>query len=259
MADIGTCSVCGAQATSPRHRRCADHPFDRSQAFGRTRHSDSEQPADADPTPAAGSDSPYAEPPKKPEKPRGFAAWFGSKKPEPGSGPERRPKAPPGPRRSTAELLASGYGGIGMALTKTGADVPVGRALIAQAPVAGEILDDAIRGTAVDKLLQPIVRVQDRWEAVWALFSVPVLVGALERKPEAAPVLMPMLRSSVESYIIAMAPAVKKQQQRAERVRKTIAEAWPDMPADADPVSTIIDSFFVGVEAADEEDATVAV
>jgi hypothetical protein len=153
-------------------------------------------------------------------------------------------------RESLTDLLGLGWGGIGTALAR-GPDIPVGRAMQAQSPVAGEILDQAIKGTVVDKLLQPIARKADSAQALFGLLGVPILVGALERRPELAPTLGPLLYSAVETWVVEMAPIMRKRQARADKVRKTLQDAFPDLPEGVDPVAQMIEAFFAPPENAD--------
>lgn len=52
--------------------------------------------------------------------------------------------------------------------------------LAMQAPVAGLVLEDQVRGTVVDRALQPLARGQARLEGAAALFVLPMAVAALE-------------------------------------------------------------------------------
>jgi hypothetical protein len=146
-------------------------------------------------------------------------------------------------REPLADLLGLAWGGMGTALVR-GPDVPVGRAMQAQSPVAGEILDNAIKGTVIDKALQPLARKADQAQALFGLLGVPLLVGAIERYPAMAPAFGPLLYSAVETWVVEMAPIMRKRQQRAEKVKKTVAEAFPDLPDGVDPVAMLIDAFF---------------
>jgi len=56
---------------------------------------------------------------------------------------------------------------------------PLYRTLAIQAPVAGDLLDDAVRGTVVDTFLQPFARLGGNARAVNALLGPPVLVTML--------------------------------------------------------------------------------
>jgi hypothetical protein len=56
---------------------------------------------------------------------------------------------------------------------------PLHRTLAYQAPVAGLLLEDEVRGTVVDRALQPLARLQQHGDTVVALAGPPVLVTAI--------------------------------------------------------------------------------
>lgn len=60
-------------------------------------------------------------------------------------------------------------------------DPPVSRCLAMSSPVAGVLLEDAVKGTIVDRGLQPLARMEERGKKVAALVMPPVLVAGLER------------------------------------------------------------------------------
>jgi hypothetical protein len=56
---------------------------------------------------------------------------------------------------------------------------PLYRTLAIQAPVAGILLEDSVKGTVVDTVLQPFARLAGQGRAASALFGPPVIVTAL--------------------------------------------------------------------------------
>lgn len=56
---------------------------------------------------------------------------------------------------------------------------PLNRTLRIQAPVAGMILEDAVKGTVADRVLQPLARIGAQGKVISALAGPPVLVTAL--------------------------------------------------------------------------------
>lgn len=91
----------------------------------------------------------------------------------------RRSRADQGkkrPRISTEDILGS--------LWRAGAKLatplpPLQRTLRIQAPVAGMILDDAVKNTVADTVLQPLARLGGQAKVISALVGPPVLVTAL--------------------------------------------------------------------------------
>lgn len=80
-------------------------------------------------------------------------------------------------------------------------NLPVARVLDMQTPIAGMILEDKIRGTLVDRILQPVARLNEGGEAAFALIGPPMLVGLLSYKPELMPTIRPMLREALVKWI----------------------------------------------------------
>jgi len=54
------------------------------------------------------------------------------------------------------------------------------RLLKIQAPIAGVLLEDTVKGTVVDRWMQPLARTSKNAEAIAVLVGPPVLVGAIE-------------------------------------------------------------------------------
>ena len=166
--------------------------------------------------------------------------------------PPRRIRAV-GPRRSTETLFSGLYGMVGTALVHTGTDIPVGRVLTFQSPIAGARIDEIIAYTWLDKIIQPLVAYEDKAKGLGSLFLLPLMVGAYERQPSLAgfPVFEQILRGVVESALMEMAPVLKKQAADRKKAARTVAdltalgaELGLDGEAMKDPVGAIIGGFF---------------
>ncbi len=181
------------------------------------------EPPDDGPADSTGDDSPYVEErvPGSTEKPKATKRWPWQR--------DRPVKAKVVKKRvSTAGLAEMLWGETGRGLIRH--DPPVGRVLVMQAPFVGDIVDEAVKGTIADKLLQPIARTYETAEGLSAIVGVPLLVGMLERHPERAPVLMPMLRASIAPMLVQMAKgALKAEKRRQETVEamESVAEFLP--------------------------------
>jgi hypothetical protein len=116
-----------------------------------------------------------------------------------------------------------------MALARSPQALPVARILDLQAPVAGIIVDDMARGTIADKILQPLARMGEKGEKLFALAGPPMLVGMMTAQPQLFPVLKPMLKMSMMSWMQISKPAMEKVQKRME----TFAEDFGDIDLDA--------------------------
>ena len=134
---------------------------------------------------------------------------------------KRKTKPEPGrrafPRVSAASLLGFAYSGIGYLAARDQRGVPVARSMDLMAPVAGEVLDDVIKGTFVDHLLQPVVRNSDKAEKIAALTGFPLLVSLVTARPELYPVVRSAMRMSIVLALEVSEQPMKKLQRKAEQ------------------------------------------
>jgi hypothetical protein len=101
---------------------------------------------------------------------------------------------------------------------------PMARVLHMQAPIAGLVLEDEIKGTVVDKVLQPIARTEKKGEVVFGLAGPPVLVGILTAKPHLAPVLIPALRESLATWLDISEGKTEIIEERAKKFQEKYGE-----------------------------------
>ena len=149
----------------------------------------------------------------QPPKKKGLFSWGDPDKPR----TDRK-------RVSTAKIISGVWGGMG-ALLRNPQLAPVARTLQVQAPVAGEIADDMIKGTPVDKLLQPLARVGEKGEEVFALVGPPAIAMAICAQPDLYPMLEPVMVEALKSWVVIAGPRIKKAQQKEA---KLIAELGED-------------------------------
>lgn len=112
------------------------------------------------------------------------------------------------------KLIALAWRGLAQAAAPI--NLPVARVLDMQAPVAGLILEDTIKGTIVDRILQPLARAEQGGEAAFALIGPPLLVGVMTSKPEMAPMLVPMLKESLRRWIDIAGPKLEEIEKKDE-------------------------------------------
>lgn len=162
---------------------------------------------------------------------------------------EKRPKAPRGQlgrRMSAADTIGDVWAGVGSLAIRSG-HLPLGRYMQFSSAVSGELLDEAVKGSFVDKaVLQPIVKGRGRFDALGAVFGPPALIIAIERDPSKADVLLPLLKSSIRNALPMMVPAIKKVQEKEKKAAQAAAELFPDLPEGQDPVDNIIAMMFDG-------------
>lgn len=194
----------------------------------RARARAAKQSAGATPPPAAGGDPLPGLDDADPQAPVEVVPGLGSLPPAdaPARGwrdrlwqrPQREP-AKRGPRRkreSTAELLGMIWAGAGWGAVKLG-DEPVGRAMQFQAAAAGPILERATADTPLDLLLQPLARNAEAWKDAGALLALPVFVAIMERSPELAIALEPLVRDLILTNAAAIVPVLERRQADEEK------------------------------------------
>jgi hypothetical protein len=120
-------------------------------------------------------------------------------------------------------------------------DLPVARVLDMQAPVAGMLLEPIIKETILDTVLQPIARLEEGGEAVFALAGPPLLVGMLYRHPEMHAVLVPALEEAFTVWIEVAGPRVQEAKEKRAR--------WEE--GTGQQVQAMMQMVFAGIEGFD--------
>lgn len=212
-----------------------------AEAFLITPESPSEAPPPPAPPVAERKPTPVAEPRK---------GIFQRKPPVEGKplgkpGPKQPRK--PLPRVSTETLIGGAYSVAGSIVGRREQMVPVSRVMMFQSPTVGVIGDEAIKGTWVDRVLQPLARAGEKGEIVAAIVGPPAIVGFCTAYPEMFPVCQPVLKMLLASYLQLSEPAMAKIQKRMERMESNLGGADLDemiasifagtVPGDAVPSS----------------------
>ena len=117
-----------------------------------------------------------------------------------------KPKAKARPRVSTAELIGSAWR---IAAKIAQPLPPMYRTLRLQSVIAGPLLDDAVKGTIADTLLQPIARLTRAGETVSALLAPNLAIGAMawhlqQTKGEPNPVVLQMCQEMLRHGLMTM-------------------------------------------------------
>lgn len=151
-------------------------------------------------------------------------------------------------RVSAADTIADVWQGAGSLATRNPKHVPLGRFLQWQAPVAGEMLDDAVKGSLMDKLvLQRVVKARGRLDLASAVLAPPILIYLLENNPSLLPTIGPLLESSIRNSLPLMVPAIKKMKAKAAAADEAARELFADddtFDPNQDPVQQIIAMLF---------------
>lgn len=179
--------------------------------------------------------------PREPER-RGWRSWFGLP-PKRDRAPSSSPSSRKVRREDSSEFWGGGYSLVGTALERLQVDPPLGRLLQFQSIGAGEILNTLTADTALDSMVQPLVRNAEAARGLGALVGLPLLIFMYERLPEEArPALEKWMLEAVKAQAIAMVPAVKKKRARDREFEKAIAELAEE---------GLIDPELAGVQSAD--------
>lgn len=187
-------------------------------------------------------------------KPKGLRGLFNKREKPETDEPARptketRPGKPArlGRRVSTADTIEDLLGAAGAVAMRTGKHYPLGRYLQFSAGVSAEMLDDAVNGTIVDKMVfQPIAKGRGRFDSLAAVLGPPALILAIENNPERAPMLLPVLKSSIRNSLPMMAKAIKKVQAKEKAMAEAAAELFPDLAEGEDPADAILAMIFDG-------------
>lgn len=122
--------------------------------------------------------------------------------------------------RSSVEGLISSVWSLG-ARVATALPMPnswaVANMLAIQSPVAGKILEPIVKDTVVDAVLQPFARVAHGGQVAFALLGPPVLVGIAAAKPDSQPIIEPLLREALKTWLeVAGEKLVEKAEEEME-------------------------------------------
>ena len=162
--------------------------------------------------------------------------------------PEPKAKA----RKPAGENLSLLVSGGAQFAAKSGY-IPLANALMFEAPAAGQAIDLAIAGTFVDrKIVQPLVGGAEKWEALGAVITLPVMVHLISVYPGLQSAFEPQLRRAAEEILILSVPTIRKKVERDRKVVDALAELGhldPAIANDPDPIGSIIGGFFGPTEA----------
>lgn len=227
-----------------------------------------------DPEPDTGETRPFAPPASQPgHTATTTTSSSGAGETRPKAGKRRMPWAPKdppaggkpkaAPKRVPLETWAARLWK-GLAYVAGAGNTPTSRCLNMQAPVAGIVIDDMVKGTVVDKIAQPIARLGEGGKNVFALVGLPLLVATTERQPQLYPYTRPLMAEAATEWILVAGPAMRKAKARAEVVAKELAEFEFDddavegmfsHPASNPAIEKMLDAIFLPMFGVDRETA----
>lgn len=156
----------------------------------------------------------------------------------------RRPAAArPRPRRRVTLETLGGlvWTGAAQLCAKQGKFLPVANIMAFQAPVAGLVLEDALKNTMADAVLQPVARLVESGSTVGSLVGPPALVAVVCVRPELYPVARPLLAAAIKEWIITAGPKLRQLRQREEKFTAEMAElTGEDMTIDIDEMIDMV-------------------
>jgi hypothetical protein len=162
---------------------------------------------------------------------------------------ERRPAAPKR-RASTAGFWGDLVGPVSAVSARAGY-VPMARAMEWSSPVVGEIIEDATKGTLVDRGIQPFVRNSEKWSELFDLLGFWGAIGMAQRNPAQAPVALDFARKRLVNLLPRIAANIKKERAKERQavdalieLMPDIRELFPEMGPNDDPVALLIQSLF---------------
>jgi hypothetical protein len=79
------------------------------------------------------------------------------------------------------------------------------------------ILEDTLKGSVADRILQPIARSGETAKELGSLIGVPMLVTLLTVKPQSAEMVLPMLKSMMREWAIIAGPKIKARERREKK------------------------------------------
>ena len=182
------------------------------------------------------------------EKKSGFLSrLWAPKEPKPPKPPKPPREVKPGTRRGRVSVATLAGVPIDFAAELAPAvGLPAtGKMLAIEAPWAGYVIDEAVAGTVIDRLAQPLAKAQDRFAAVGSVIGPPLIVAQMERNPDRIPVLAVMLKRSLKMSAPWIAKGIKKMREEEAKLAEVLAELYPTAP----PGTTALDQMVADIVA----------
>lgn len=141
-------------------------------------------------------------------------------------GPRRAASKRP---RTSVESLISTVWGIGARVVGQLGAFPVANVLTLQSPVAGKILEDTVKNSAVDAILQPFARLAQGSQVGLALLGPPILVAIATAQPESQPIVEPLLREALRAWLVVAGPKMIEKAEEEKAYQEEFGQTIDDM------------------------------
>lgn len=141
-------------------------------------------------------------------------------------------------RRFSLENIGTlAWAGLARAVTAAGEQyLPVSKMMTFQAPVMGMMIEDGLKGTVADKVLQPVARMMESGTELGAAFGLPAAAALVCRRPDLYPVVRPMMAGMMKSYIIYAGPKLRQMRAREEKFAEEMSRFSEDFGMTIDDI-----------------------
>jgi len=263
MADRYPCDECDRDFGMPAHLASHKKTHRRAEAGSSAAAPSGETGPPPSPDGAGGAYADAGNRPTEPKapKPKGLAAklFGGGSDGDAASSPggtgrptERRP-AVPKRRVSTAEFWGEALGPAASLAARNGY-VPMARAMVWSAPVAGDIIEDVTKGTFIDKGAQVLCRQSERWESLFDLIGFWGAIGMAQANPAQAPAAMGFARKRFVKLLPRIAKKIRDERKKEQEAVDAMMDLMPDLrdlfpdvdltDPGVDPIMLLLDSLF---------------
>lgn len=141
---------------------------------------------------------------------------------------ERRPVASNKKRANATEFWGGGVEFAASLIGRAGY-VPMARSMVWSSPVAGEIIEDATKGTVVDKLVQPLVRNGEKWQDLFDLLGLWGAIGIAQANPAQEKAALTFARKRLINILPRIAANIRKQREIERKAVEAVTELMPDL------------------------------
>ena len=104
-------------------------------------------------------------------------------------------------------------------------NAPTAKAVVLEAPIAGQILDDAVAGTVIDRwLIQPFAGASDKYGPLVLLIGFPAAVYIADTHPEHRPMVEDYVRKAIVQIMVSTADEMRATAQAEAHASEQLAE-----------------------------------
>lgn len=167
-------------------------------------------------------------------------------KPEDAATPAAKPRPP---RRVSTQAFWGELTEAGSGLVARAGYVPMARAMEWSSPVAGEIIEDATKGTLPDRLVQPIVRNTEKWQDLFDLIGFWGAIGMAQAQPEKSQMALGFARKRLVNLLPRIASNIAKQRKKEKAAAEALGLLMPDLAElglkeGDDPIQALLEMLF---------------